>query len=150
MTEEKRAKNFTSRLPAKAGMIFGGIYVAGWGIRETATAWCLRRRGLIAEGTVVENVRCTDPDSGPSWAPVIAFTDNVGNRVEFTPQARGTGLGLSTGRKVEVIYLPEASQDARVNTWQHLLVPGLLAGVLGLVFLAFAAAFILLSPLLLR
>jgi Protein of unknown function (DUF3592) len=142
MTKEKRAKNLSSRLPAGPGMIFGGFYVVGWGIREVVTSWRLRQRGLIAEGTVVENVRCTDPASGPSWAPVIAFTDNTGNRVEFTPRARGTGLGLSTGRKVEVIYLPEASQDARVNTWQHLLVPGLLAGVLGLVFLA--VAFILL------
>lgn len=119
-------------------MLVAGLYALGWGFREVSLAWRLHRRGLRAEGLVVENVRYVDPDSsGPSWAPVIVFTDNTGNRVEFTPQAHGGGLGLSTGRTVRVIYLPESSQDARVDTWQHLLLPSLLAITAGLVFVGF-------------
>lgn len=137
----ERARNLTSRLPDKPGAFLVGLYALGLAWREASLAWRLRRRGLTAQGTVVENVRCTDSPGGPTWAPVIVFTDSAGNQVEFTPSVRGTGLGLSTGRTVEVIYLPETSQDARVNTWQHLLLPTLGTVVAGLALIAFAVAF---------
>ncbi len=121
-------------------MLVAGLYALGWGFREASLAWRLRRRGLCAEGIVVENIRYVDPDStSPHWAPVVAFTDNAGNRVEFTPQGHGGSLGLSTGRRVQVIYLPESSQDARVNTWQHLLLPSLIAMIAGLVCIGVVA-----------
>lgn len=137
----ERARNVTRRLPDTPGAFLVGLYVLSLGCREASLALRLRRRGLIAEGTVVENVRCTGAD-GPSWAPVIAFTDSAGNQVEFTPSVRGTGMGISTGRTVEVIYLPEASPDARVNTWQHLLLPSLVAAFAGLALIAFAILFV--------
>lgn len=74
---------------------------------------------------------------------MIAFIDTAGNHVEFTPVARGNGLELATGSTVEVIYLPEASPDARVNTAAHLLVPGLVAVVAGALILALVLTLIL-------
>ncbi|WP_165944803.1 DUF3592 domain-containing protein [Saccharopolyspora terrae] len=92
---------------------------------------------------MVENVHTGDSADGPAWSPVIAFTDNAGNRVEFTPVAQGSGLTLATGSTVEVIYLPDAPQRAQVNTWSHLLFPGLVACVGGVGFLVFVAFLIL-------
>ncbi|QPP06056.1 DUF3592 domain-containing protein [Streptomyces bathyalis] len=138
-----RAGNLTRRLPEKTGAFLVGLYVLSLGYREASLALRLRRRGLTAEGTVVENVRCTGAN-GPSWAPVVSFTDRAGNQVEFTPSMRGPGVGLSTGRTVEVIYLPEASPDARVNTWQHLLLPSLFAAFAGVALIAFALLFVVL------
>jgi hypothetical protein len=139
----ERARNLTRRLPDKPGAFLVGLYALSLGWREASLALRLRRYGLTAEGTVVENVRCTDAN-GPSWAPVIAFTDSAGNHVEFTPSVRGTGMGISTGRTVEVIYLPESSPDARVNTWQHLLIPSLVSVFAGLALVGFAVMFVVL------
>ena len=54
-----------------------------------------------------------------------------------------SGQIAATGSTVEVIYLPEASPDAWVNTAAHLLVPGLLAVVAGGLVLALALTLIL-------
>lgn len=139
----RRAENVGRRLPETPGAFLIGLHLLSLFYREAALALRLRRRGETAEGTVVENVRCTGAE-GPSWAPVIAFTDSAGNHVEFTPAVRGTGMGISTGRTVEVIYLPEASPDARINTWQHLLMPSAVMLVAGLVLVAFGVLFLLL------
>ncbi|MET8452916.1 DUF3592 domain-containing protein [Streptomyces sp. NPDC005209] len=69
-------------------------------------------------GVVVDNVRTHDSD-GPTWVPVIAFTEHRGYRVEFSPRARGSGMGLATGREVGVVYLSRDPQTARVLMWRH-------------------------------
>lgn len=135
----ERTKKFAMILPNNPRALFGVFLVLGWGLREAAIAWRLRRHGLVTEGFVVEHVRYTRSDGAPEWAPVVAFTDCAGNRVEFSPQAQGAGLGMSNGRTVPVIYLPEAASSARVNTWQHLLLPALLAHVAGLMVIGIVA-----------
>lgn len=142
MPERTRAGDLTRRLPDKPGAFLVGLYVLSLAGREASLALRLRRRGLTAEGTVVENVRCDGP-SGPTWLPVIAFTDAEGHRVEFTPSMTGTGMGLSTGRTVDVIYLPEAAPDARIDDWRHLLVPSLVMAFAGLALFGFVALFML-------
>lgn len=143
MTELERARRLIDRLPGRVGMVMAPYYLLVFGIRELLLVARLRRRGLVAEGTVVENVHTGDSAYGPAWSPVIAFTDNAGNRVEFTPVAQGSGLALATGSTVEVIYLPEASPDARVNTAAHLLVPGFFATLTGALILALVLTLIL-------
>jgi hypothetical protein len=150
VAKQKSAKNAMQRVPGKAGLVVGGGAVLGWGLGQIAYAWRLRRSGLIAEGTVVDNVRLEDSEFGPRWAPVIAFTDTTGNRVEFTPPSHGPGMGMTTGSTVEVIYLPDAPQRAQVNAWSHLLFPGLVACVGGVGFLVFVAFLILILPALSR
>lgn len=133
---KERAVELGKRQPA-IGLLFGGFLVMFWGFLEASLVRQLRRNGSTAEGTVLRNVRSTDPNiEGPYWMPVIAFTDAAGDRVEFSPQATGTGLTLSTGSTVEVIYLRGAAQDARVNTRAHLSRAPRLAIIGGLVFQA--------------
>lgn len=110
------------------------LLLLGVALRDATVVRQLRRRGTRTRGVVVDNVRVTD-DSGPMWVPVIAFTDQQGYRVEFSPRIRGTGMGLPTGREVGVVYLAHNPQTARVLMWRHTVGPvvSLLLG--GLVFL---------------
>ncbi|MFF3984715.1 DUF3592 domain-containing protein [Streptomyces sp. NPDC001601] len=119
-------------------MSFGAVLctVAGLGllvaaVHEGSVVHRLRRHGVHTWGLVVDNVRTTDRN-GPKWVPVVAFTDRLGHRVEFSPRAQGAGLGLATGRQVEVVYLARNPQIARVRMWRHVVGP--------VVFLTFGAA----------
>ncbi|MET8446098.1 DUF3592 domain-containing protein [Streptomyces sp. NPDC005209] len=106
-----------------------GIVLLGCAARDAVVVRRLRRDGIRTRGVVVDNVRVNDSD-GPSWAPVIAFHDHLGHRVEFTTKIRGIGMGLPTGREVPVVYLGQNPQTARVAMWRHLVGPtvGMLFG----------------------
>ncbi|MFF4751567.1 DUF3592 domain-containing protein [Streptomyces sp. NPDC002514] len=114
------------------------------GLRDATTVRRLRRHGIRTRGVVVDNVRVRSGDSGPTWAPVIAFADRRGHRVEFTTRMRGSGMNLPTGREVPVVYLAHDSQAARVLMWRHMTGPVvfLLAG--SAIFLSFGVAIVLL------
>ncbi|MEU9451002.1 DUF3592 domain-containing protein [Streptomyces sp. NPDC048277] len=117
--------------------------VAGLGLlvaaaHESVVVRRLRRHGTRTWGVVVDNVRTHDSD-GPNWIPVIAFTDRSGYRVEFSPRVRGTGMGLPTGRQVEVVYLAANPQIARVRMWRHLVGPPVFLTFGAVVFLAVGA-----------
>ncbi|MEW2626284.1 DUF3592 domain-containing protein [Streptomyces sp. NPDC048106] len=115
-----------------------GVLVLVTGLRESVVVWRLRRHGIRTWGMVVDNVRVDRRDSGPSWAPVIAFADQRGYRVEFTTRMRGGGMGLATGRQVPVVYPAHNPQAARVSMWRHTVGPVLFMLFVGLVFLAIA------------
>ncbi|MFD7464104.1 DUF3592 domain-containing protein [Streptomyces tendae] len=105
------------------------------GLYDAARVRRLRHHGVRTTGMVVDNVRVRDNNSGPSWAPIIAFADQHGYRVEFTPSMRGTGMGLATGRQVTVVYLPHDPQTARVFTRRHMTGPVVFVLAVALVFL---------------
>ncbi|MFD4601391.1 DUF3592 domain-containing protein [Streptomyces sp. NPDC058464] len=110
-----------------------GLFVAA--AHEGRVVHRLRRHGVQTWGLVVDNVRTTDSD-GPKWVPVIAFTDRLGYRVEFSPRVQGSGMGLATGRQVEVVYLAQNPQVARVRMWRHVVGPVVFLTLGALVFLA--------------
>ncbi|WP_413809165.1 DUF3592 domain-containing protein [Streptomyces sp. OE57] len=100
------------------------LYVFAW--RDAQLVRRLRREGFRTEGLVVANVvdrRSRNGNQSPTQTPVIRFHDHQGYMVEFTTAIQGVGLGLATGRRVEVMYLPGESQKARVWTRRHILGP---------------------------
>ncbi|MEU0477209.1 DUF3592 domain-containing protein [Streptomyces olivaceus] len=114
---------------AGVGLLVGGVY-------DWVRVRRLRRHGIRTTGTVVDNVRVQGSnDSGPTWAPIVAFPDQHGYRVEFTPSLRGVGLGLPTGRQVPVVYLPHNPQAARVLTRRHMTGPVVFLLAMGVLFL---------------
>ncbi|MEU6465922.1 DUF3592 domain-containing protein [Streptomyces sp. NPDC046976] len=115
-----------------------GVLLLGVALRETVVVWRLRRHGIRVWGVVVDNVRVQKRDSGPTWAPVIAFADQRGYRVEFTTKMRGSGMSLPTGRQVPVVYLSYDPQNARVSMWRHTVGPVVFTLLVGLVFLGAA------------
>ncbi|MBU6535943.1 DUF3592 domain-containing protein [Streptomyces sp. NPDC057245] len=101
-----------------------GVLLLWAGLYDAARVRRLRRHGIRTTGMVVDNVRVQGSQgSGPSWAPIVAFADHHGYRVEFTPSMRGAGMGLPTGRQVAVVYLPQNPQAARVFTRRHMTGP---------------------------
>ncbi|WP_399888355.1 DUF3592 domain-containing protein [Streptomyces sp. BBFR51] len=108
-------------------------------LHDAARVRRLRRHGVLAPGTVVDNVRVRGAQGSPSWAPIIAFADQRGYRVEFTPSMRGSGMGLATGREVTVIYLPQDPQAARVFMRRHMTGPVYFVLAVALVFLGIGA-----------
>ncbi|MGW7238009.1 DUF3592 domain-containing protein [Streptomyces sp. NPDC054804] len=112
-----------------------GLGLLGFAVRESAVVRRLRRHGLRTWGVVVDNVRTRDSEGGPKWIPVIAFTDRSGYRVEFSPRMHGSGMGLATGREVEVVYLAADPQIARVRMGRHVVGPLVFLVFGGVVFL---------------
>ncbi|MFF4308959.1 DUF3592 domain-containing protein [Streptomyces sp. 900105755] len=123
--------NFGAVLCTVAGL---GLLVAA--VHEASVVHRLRRHGVRTWGLVVDNVRTTDRN-GPKWVPVVAFTDRLGYRVEFSPRIQGAGLGLARGRQVEVVYLAQNPQIARVRMWRHVVGPVVLLTFGAVVFLGF-------------
>ncbi|MEV0372499.1 DUF3592 domain-containing protein [Streptomyces sp. NPDC050636] len=113
-----------------------GLLPLWLGLREALVVRRLRRDGIRTRGVVVDNVR-SDSD-GSIWVPVIAFRDQQGHRVKFTPRIRGSGLGLATGCNVPVVYLPRDPQSARVYTPRHMVGPVVFLLFVGAAFLGFA------------
>jgi hypothetical protein len=111
------------------------VLLFGFGLRDAVLVRRLRRQGMRTWGVVVDNVRVNNGESGPTWAPVIAFADQRGHRVEFTPRMRGGGMGLPTGRQVPVVYLAHDPQTARVQMWRHMTGPVVFVLAVGAVFL---------------
>ncbi|MFD8814380.1 DUF3592 domain-containing protein [Streptomyces sp. NPDC059627] len=111
-----------------------GLGLLGVAMREGTVVRRLRRHGVRTWGVVVDNVRTSNGD-GPKWTPVIAFTDRMGYRVEFSTRMQGSGMGLATGRQVEVVYLAQNPQIARVRMWRHVMGPVVFLVLGGLAFL---------------
>ncbi|MGW3145315.1 MULTISPECIES: DUF3592 domain-containing protein [Streptomyces] len=124
--------------------VLAGVMILSATLRDAVVVRRLRRHGMRTCGVVVDNVRVNDGD-GPSWVPVIAFTDRMGHRVEFSPQIRGTGMGLPTGRQVQVVYLADNPQVARVLMWRHMTGATLFLAFGAALFLSAAGLIILVS-----
>ncbi|MDH6220444.1 DUF3592 domain-containing protein [Streptomyces pseudovenezuelae] len=112
-----------------------GLLLFTVAVRDAVLIRRLRRHGIRTRGVVVDNVRVDGRDSGPTWAPVIAFADQRGYRVEFTSRMRGSGMGLATGREVPVVYLAHNPQTARVGIWRHMVGPVVFVSCASVVFL---------------
>ncbi|MGW5255712.1 DUF3592 domain-containing protein [Streptomyces sp. NPDC004012] len=117
------------------------LLLLGFAVREAAVVRRLQRVGIRTRGVVVDNTR-DDYSDGHNWVPVVAFVDQQGHRVEFSPRMRGTRMGLATGLEVQVVYEGGKPRTARVLMWKHMMGPAvylLLSGV------AFAGAAVLIA-----
>ncbi|GAA1107222.1 DUF3592 domain-containing protein [Streptomyces javensis] len=117
-----------------------GLFLYLCALRDARLVRRLRREGFRTEGLVVANVvdrQTRNGNRNPTQTPVVRFHDHQGYEVEFTTAIQGIGLGLATGRRVDVRYLPGESQQARVWMRRHILGPaaGLTLG--GTIFLGF-------------
>ncbi|MFD3944622.1 DUF3592 domain-containing protein [Streptomyces sp. NPDC058579] len=122
--------------------VVASVALLGAALQDGLTVRRLRLHGVRTHGMVVDNVRA-DTDQ-PMWIPVIEFTDQQGYQVRFTPKGQGTGMGIPTGRRVDVLYMADNPQTARVLQRRHMqgTVWSLLSG--GLIF-AGVAVWVILS-----
>ncbi|MHB9863419.1 DUF3592 domain-containing protein [Streptomyces sp. YIM S03343] len=100
------------------------LLLLGLAVREAVVVRRLQRAGLRTQGVVVDNTR-DDYSDGHNWVPVIAFVDQQGHRVEFSPAMRGTGMNLEMGLEVQVVYEDGNPQTARVLMRKHMMGPAM-------------------------
>ncbi|KUN07446.1 hypothetical protein AQI95_10470 [Streptomyces yokosukanensis] len=115
-----------------------GLAMLWAGAREARLQMRLSRRGVRAEGVVVDQ----EHEPGDDYSkPVVEFTDRQGRPVRFRPAAVAPGLALGT--HVPVVYLPERRETARVFTRKYRMSPmvGLFFG--GMLFLGVAVGCVL-------
>ncbi|MGV9855051.1 DUF3592 domain-containing protein [Streptomyces sp. NPDC003442] len=110
-----------------------GLLVYACAVRDVRLVRRLRREGFRAEGVVVANI-VSRRDDGGTQTPVVRFHDHQGYMVEFTTAIQGVGLGLATGRRVDVRYLPGESQKARVWMRRQLVGPAAGMTLIGSIF----------------
>ncbi|MEU4897518.1 DUF3592 domain-containing protein [Streptomyces sp. NPDC044780] len=121
---------------AEALCITIGLFLYACAVRDARLVRRLRREGVRTEGLVVANV--VDHRSGNSpQTPVVRFHDHQGYEVEFTTAIQGVGMGLATGRRVGVVYLPDNSRKARVWMRRQLVGPAVGMTLIGTLFLGF-------------
>ncbi|MFE9066008.1 DUF3592 domain-containing protein [Streptomyces violaceusniger] len=115
-----------------------GLFLYACALRDARLVRRLRREGVRTEGLVVANiVDRRNQNRNPTQTPVIRFHDHQGYEVEFTTAIQGIGMGLPTGRRVGVVYLPGNSQKARVWMRRQLVGPAVGMTLTGTLFLGF-------------
>jgi len=108
-------------------------------------------RGFIAHaqtttGKVVELREVRDKDGGSStWKPVVHFTAAGGQDVTFSSSFSSNPAPYDVGDTVEVLYLRDDPGDARIRGFGSLWFGATLLAVMGLVFAAIGAGFLLAS-----
>lgn len=90
---------------------------------------------IKTEGTVVKLVRHRSNDS-TIYRPVIQFTSQNEQVIEFTASVGSNPPSYSEGEKVEVLYHPENPKNAKINGLFSLWGASVILGVLGGAFFA--------------
>ena len=101
------------------------IFLAGLVCAVVAYVLWQRVRGFIltaeqVEGTVIELVECRGRRVGSTYAPVIEFTDRLGQQREYRS---GTGTSwhrFSVGDKVQMLYEQNDPDSTKINHWLDL------------------------------
>ena len=86
-----------------------------------------------AQGKVTELVRSRSGDS-TTYKPVVQFNGQNGELIEFMSSTGRSPPSYDVGEKVEVFYLPENPQNAKINGFFSLWGGPLIVGILGGIF----------------
>ena len=97
------------------------------GLVFTAIAYVLwqRVRGFVqtaeqAEGTVIELVERRGGRGGSTYAPVVEFTDNFGQRREYRGSMGTSWQRFAVGDKIQVLYEQNDPDSTKINHWLYL------------------------------
>ena len=90
-------------------------------------------QAVTTEGMVTSLVRSQNSSSS-SYFPVIQFFTPDGNLTEFKSSVGSSSPSYSRGDLVEILYLPAAPEQAKINSFSSLWMGTLIVGGLGLVF----------------
>lgn len=116
---------------------------ASFAYRSTST---FLAESMTAEGTVVDLVPRRSNDS-ITYRPVVQFTSQSGEEIEFISPAGSNPPGYSAGQNVKVHYRADNPHDAAINGFFSLWGVPLILAVLGVPFLLIGAGIILVGKL---
>lgn len=94
------------------------------------------KTSIEANGTVVELLETKSENSSSiTYKPEVQFKDKCGNLIQFVSSTSSNPPSYSIGEKVEVLYNPESSNDAKIKSFFSLWGGTIILGILGAVFL---------------
>jgi hypothetical protein len=128
--------------------LFIGLALLGGAVFLYQDTQAFIDRALTARGTVIDLARSASSSrtgsgtgSSSTWRPVVTFTDHEGRSVEFISSVGSNPPSHRKGDVVEVLYLPDDSQQARIKGFIDLwLFPLILLGI-GSIFFLFGLGF---------
>jgi len=123
----------------------------GVGMLVGAFLWYQHTKSFIAEaqraeGSVVQLVASRSGDS-VTYKPVVRFSAQTGEEIEFTSSSGSSPPSYAEGEKVPVLYRPSDPHNARIDGAFSLWGGALIVGGLGAIFFTIGAAMILFTRL---
>ena len=101
-------------------------------------------RAQQTTGTVVELREVRDNDGGSStWKPVVTFAAGNGRDITFAASFSSKPAPYDVGERVEVLYLPDDPQEARIKGFSSLWLGPSILGGMGLVFAGIGAGILM-------
>jgi hypothetical protein len=101
-------------------------------------------RAQQTTGTVVELREVRDKDDGSStWKPVVTFAAGNGRDITFAASFSSKPAPYDVGERVEVLYLADDPQEARIKGFSSLWLGTTILGGMGLVFAGIGAGILL-------
>ncbi len=101
------------------------------------------KTSVETQGTVIklsESVSNSSSDNSIMYRPVVQFTDNEGNLIEFSSSTSSNTPSYSIGEKVEVLYNQESPGDAKIKGFFSIWGKTTILGTLGVVFFTIGGA----------
>lgn len=117
------------------GLLIGALF-----LYQSASAFLAK--ATTADGTVVDLVRSRSSDS-ITYRPVVQFMNQKGEKIEFISSSGSNPPSYSKGEKVEVLYLPDEPQKAKINGFFSLWGAPVILGGLGGAFFLIGAGIII-------
>lgn len=96
-------------------------------------------RAERAPGTVIDVSRHTDSEGTVTFRPVVRFTIETGETIEFVSSSGSSVASKSVGDQVEVLYDPDDPKDAELSDFFSVWGFPVILGGLGVVFTAVSA-----------
>lgn len=107
-----------------------GLYVLAE--RRAFVAAAAESEGEVVAIVLASSKARTGGDDLNSYAPRVRFTTASGQPVEFQASAASSDTGYRVGDRVAVLYLPDAPDNASINSFFHLWIfPTILLGLGG-------------------
>lgn len=97
---------------------------------------------IKTEGTVIELIASRSKNS-TTYKPLVQFTSQTGEVIEFTSPSGSSPPSYAKGEKVEILYLPEQPQKAEINDFFSLWGVVAIVGGLGGIFFLIGAGMLL-------
>jgi hypothetical protein len=120
--------------------VLGGVLVAGVGVWLCLKTYALVGRGRRAEGRYVDAVWASAGQGQRlTQYGTIEFQTEAGQVVRFEGRTGTPFEQRKVGRAVEVLYDPSRPEDAVVNSFVELWLPGLIFLTIGIGWAVFAA-----------
>lgn len=125
------------------------FFAVGLGLMGGGFFWYQSVSSFVAqaartEGKVIELARSRSNDS-TTYAPVVTFTAQNGEAIEFVSSVSSNPPSYSVGEKVQVLYAPTSPQDARIDGLFSLWGGPMIVGGIGFVFVDIALVFMVMG-----